>query len=154
MRSFFLPNWSPPDDPARPLPAEGRPWPSDDDDDDDVSFTIVILKVKIASCRRRRCFVILHELYGIVCNMHQRIYVLKTCKINIEWRSSSKCLMIIWLKISIWRDCRLSLGGWGVIGGQTIIFCNPSYWFPIIIPYHHCKNTRMDDDVKRRRWRW
>ena len=32
MRSFFLPNWSPPDDPARPLPAEGRPWPSDDDD--------------------------------------------------------------------------------------------------------------------------
>ena len=35
MRSFFLPNWSPPDDPARPLPAEGRPWPSDDDDDDD-----------------------------------------------------------------------------------------------------------------------
>ena len=33
MRSFFLPNWSPPDDPARPLPAEGRPWPSDDDDD-------------------------------------------------------------------------------------------------------------------------
>ena len=34
MRSFFLPNWSPPDDPARPLPAEGRPWPSDDDDDD------------------------------------------------------------------------------------------------------------------------
>ena len=35
MRSFFLPNWSPPDDPARPLPAEGRPWPSDDDDGDD-----------------------------------------------------------------------------------------------------------------------
>ena len=35
MRSFFLPNWSPPDDPARPLPAEGRPWPSDDDDDVD-----------------------------------------------------------------------------------------------------------------------
>ena len=35
MRSFFLPNWSPPDDPARPLPAEGRPWPSDGDDDDD-----------------------------------------------------------------------------------------------------------------------
>ena len=35
MSSFFLPNWSPPDDPARPLPAEGRPWPSDDDDDDD-----------------------------------------------------------------------------------------------------------------------
>ena len=42
MRSFFLPNWSPPDDPARPLPAEGRPWPSvhnvdvgDDDDDDE-----------------------------------------------------------------------------------------------------------------------
>ena len=35
MGSFFLPNWSPPDDPARPLPAEGRPWPSDDDDDDD-----------------------------------------------------------------------------------------------------------------------
>ena len=35
MRSFFLPNWSPPDDPARPLPAEGRPWPSDDDDDND-----------------------------------------------------------------------------------------------------------------------
>ena len=35
MRSFFLPNWSPPDDPARPLPAEGRPWPSDDDDDGD-----------------------------------------------------------------------------------------------------------------------
>ena len=34
MRSFFLPNWSPPDDPARPLPAEGRPWPSDDDDGD------------------------------------------------------------------------------------------------------------------------
>ena len=34
MRSFFLPNWSPPDDPARPLPAEGRPWPSDDDDDE------------------------------------------------------------------------------------------------------------------------
>ena len=33
MRSFFLPNWSPPDDPARPLPAEGRPWPSGDDDD-------------------------------------------------------------------------------------------------------------------------
>ena len=33
MRSFFLPNWSPPDDPARPLPAEGRPWPSDDDDE-------------------------------------------------------------------------------------------------------------------------
>ena len=33
MSSFFLPNWSPPDDPARPLPAEGRPWPSDDDDD-------------------------------------------------------------------------------------------------------------------------
>ena len=24
MRSFFLPNWSPPDDPARSLPAEGR----------------------------------------------------------------------------------------------------------------------------------
>ena len=36
MRSFFLPNWSPPDDPARPLPAEGRPWPSDDNDDDTV----------------------------------------------------------------------------------------------------------------------
>ena len=36
MGSFFLPNWSPPDDPARPLPAEGRPWPSDDDDDDDI----------------------------------------------------------------------------------------------------------------------
>ena len=35
MGSFFLPNWSPPDDPARPLPAEGRPWPSDDDDDGD-----------------------------------------------------------------------------------------------------------------------
>ena len=35
MSSFFLPNWSPPDDPARPLPAGGRPWPSDDDDDDD-----------------------------------------------------------------------------------------------------------------------
>ena len=35
MSSFFLSNWSPPDDPARPLPAEGRPWPSDDDDDDD-----------------------------------------------------------------------------------------------------------------------
>ena len=35
MRSFFLPNWSPPDDPARPLPAEGRPWPSDDDGDGD-----------------------------------------------------------------------------------------------------------------------
>ena len=35
MRSFFLPNWSPPDDPARPLPAEGRPWPSGDDDDGD-----------------------------------------------------------------------------------------------------------------------
>ena len=35
MRSFFLPNWSPPDDPARPLPAEGRPWPSGDDGDDD-----------------------------------------------------------------------------------------------------------------------
>ena len=35
MRSFFLPNWSPPDDPARPLPAEGRPWPSDYDYDDD-----------------------------------------------------------------------------------------------------------------------
>ena len=35
MGSFFLPNWSPPDDPARPLPAEGRPWPSDDDEDDD-----------------------------------------------------------------------------------------------------------------------
>ena len=35
MGSFFLPNWSPPDDPARPLPAEGRPWPSDDDDDDE-----------------------------------------------------------------------------------------------------------------------
>ena len=35
MSSFFLPNWSPPDDPARPLPAEGRPWPSDDDDDGD-----------------------------------------------------------------------------------------------------------------------
>ena len=34
MRSFFLPNWSPPDDPARPLPAEGRPWPSGDDYDD------------------------------------------------------------------------------------------------------------------------
>ena len=34
MRSFFLPNWSPPDDPARPLPAEGRPWPSGDNDDD------------------------------------------------------------------------------------------------------------------------
>ena len=34
MSSFFLSNWSPPDDPARPLPAEGRPWPSDDDDDD------------------------------------------------------------------------------------------------------------------------
>ena len=28
MGSFFLPNWSPLDDPARPLPAEGRPWPS------------------------------------------------------------------------------------------------------------------------------
>ena len=36
MGSFFLPNWSPPDDPARPLPAEGRPWPSDDDDDVDL----------------------------------------------------------------------------------------------------------------------
>ena len=34
MRSFFLPNWSPPDDPARPLPAEGRPWPSEYDEDD------------------------------------------------------------------------------------------------------------------------
>ena len=33
MSSFFLSNWSPPDDPARPLPAEGRPWPSDDDDE-------------------------------------------------------------------------------------------------------------------------
>ena len=32
MSSFFLSNWSPPDDPARPLPAEGRPWPSDDYD--------------------------------------------------------------------------------------------------------------------------
>ena len=32
MSSFFLPNWSPPDDPARPLPAEDRPWPSDDND--------------------------------------------------------------------------------------------------------------------------
>ena len=35
MGSFFLPNWSPPDDPARPLPAEGRPWPSDYNDDVD-----------------------------------------------------------------------------------------------------------------------
>ena len=35
MGSFFLPNWSPLDDPARPLPAEGRPWPSYHDDDDD-----------------------------------------------------------------------------------------------------------------------
>ena len=35
MSSFFLPNWSPPDDPARPLPAEGRPWPRYDYDDDD-----------------------------------------------------------------------------------------------------------------------
>ena len=33
MRSFFLPNWSPPDDPARPLPAEGRPWPSGNHDE-------------------------------------------------------------------------------------------------------------------------
>ena len=32
MSSFFLSNWSPPDDPARPLPAEGRPWPSYDYD--------------------------------------------------------------------------------------------------------------------------
>ena len=35
---FIFPDWSPPDDPARPLPAEGRPWPSGDDDgvnDDD-----------------------------------------------------------------------------------------------------------------------
>ena len=40
MRSFFLPNWSPPDDPARPLPAEGRPWPSDDDDDDYVRYAL------------------------------------------------------------------------------------------------------------------
>ena len=35
MSSFFLSNWSPPDDPARPLPAEGRPWPSEDNDDED-----------------------------------------------------------------------------------------------------------------------
>ena len=35
MRSFFLPNWSPPDDPARPLPAEGRPWPSDNNNNND-----------------------------------------------------------------------------------------------------------------------
>ena len=35
MGSFFLPNWSPPDDPARPLPAEGRPWPSEDDGEDE-----------------------------------------------------------------------------------------------------------------------
>ena len=34
MSSFFLSNWSPPDDPARPLPAEGRPWPSEDNDGD------------------------------------------------------------------------------------------------------------------------
>ena len=40
MSSFFLPNWSPPDDPARPLPAEGRPWPSDDDDDDDANNAV------------------------------------------------------------------------------------------------------------------
>ena len=38
MRSFFLPNWSPPDDPARPLPAEGRPWPSNDNDDQDGDY--------------------------------------------------------------------------------------------------------------------
>ena len=38
MSSFFLPNWSPPNDPARPLPAEGRPWPSDNDDDDDGDY--------------------------------------------------------------------------------------------------------------------
>ena len=30
---FFLPDWSPPDDPAQALPAEGRHVPSDDDDD-------------------------------------------------------------------------------------------------------------------------
>ena len=42
MSSFFLPNWSPPDDPARPLPAEGRPWPSDDDDDDDDDDDVLV----------------------------------------------------------------------------------------------------------------
>ena len=31
---FFLPDWSPPDDPAQALPAEGQHVPSDDDDDD------------------------------------------------------------------------------------------------------------------------
>ena len=32
---FILPDWSPPDDPARVLAAEGRRNPSDDNDDDD-----------------------------------------------------------------------------------------------------------------------
>ena len=54
MRSFFLPNWSPPDDPARPLPAEGRPWPSDDDDDDGgggyVTSLCFLLKVDRWGC--------------------------------------------------------------------------------------------------------
>ena len=46
MRSFFLPNWSPPDDPARPLPAEGRPWPSEDydDDDDDNAYDDIMIQ--------------------------------------------------------------------------------------------------------------
>ena len=45
MGSFFLPNWSPPDDPARPLPAEGRPWPSDDDDEVDSDPHVCVLNL-------------------------------------------------------------------------------------------------------------
>ena len=55
MGSFFLPNWSPPDDPARPLPAEGRPWPSDDDDDDDVNLLGVVLTGPAGHAQLARC---------------------------------------------------------------------------------------------------
>ena len=51
MRSFFLPNWSPPDDPARPLPAEGRPWPSDDDDDDDDDAYLIFVVNSVSGIR-------------------------------------------------------------------------------------------------------
>ena len=45
---FILPDWSPPDDPARVLVVECRLWPSGDDDEDYVmNMRIVLMRMAV-----------------------------------------------------------------------------------------------------------
>ena len=110
MRSFFLPNWSPPDDPARPLPAEGRPWPSDDDDDDaldDVSLMMFYrMNMEMEKAEKENRLIISWKIHPIRKDWTQRwdklFFLFRGSKSSLRRNAAGKRLcdpnkVIIWI---------------------------------------------------------